>query len=360
MSKDTKNLMKVRNEAQETAAKTKLPEDWLAYKNLRNTITAKLRQEKKAWEENKLNDKQHDPGTLWSNVKSWLSWGNSGPPSKLSQDGVIITSPARLAWTMNNFFITKVRQLRSRIPATETDPLDKLRQVLRNRQCTFDLSPVTEDEVLKIISKLKNSKSTGTDFISTWIIKLVSRELLPVITHIVNLSIASGEFPVQWKLAKVVPLLKKGDPLIPKNYRPVALLPIFSKILERAVFQQLVKYLDSNNLLSPDHHGSRQGHNTATALIQMYDQWLEQVDDDKMVGVMMIDLSAAFDMVDHDILLQKLELFGLSDEVLSWFRSYLSDRSQVVCVDGCLSPPLGLDWGPSGAYTWSTMIYSLY
>ena len=207
-----------------------------------------------------------------------------------------------------------------------------MRQVLRNRQCTFDLSPVTEDEVLKIISKLKNSKSTGTDFISTWIIKLVSRELLPVITHIVNLSIASGEFPVQWKLAKVVPLLKKGEPLIPKNNHPVALLPIFSKILERAVFQQLVKYLDSNNLLSPDHHGSRQGHNTATALIQMYDQWLEQVDNEKMVGVMMIDLSAAFDMVDHNILLQKLELFGLSDGVLSWFRSYLSDRSQVDCV----------------------------
>ena len=110
---------------------------------------------------------------------------------------------------------------------------------------------------------------------------------------------------------------------MPKNYRPVALLPIFSKILERAVFQQLVEYLDINNLLSPDHHGSRQGHSTATALIQMYDQWLDQVDDGMMVGVMMIDLSAAFDMVDHDLLLKKLELFGLNEGALAWFRSYL-------------------------------------
>ena len=72
----------------------------------------------------------------------------------------------------------------------------------------------------------------------------------------------------------------------------------------------------------------------------MYDQWLEQVDDGKMVGVMMIDLSAAFDMVDHNLLLGKLELFGLNENTLAWFRSYLSGRSQVVCVDGCLSPPL--------------------
>ena len=116
-------------------------------------------------------------------------------------------------------------------------------------------------------------------------------------------------------------------PLIAKNYRPVALLSIFSKVLERAVFQQLVEYLDTNNLLSPDHHGSRQGHNTAMALIQMYDQWLEHVDDGKMVGVMMIDISAAFDMVDHAILIEKLKIVGLTEGTFAWFRSYLSDRS---------------------------------
>ena len=360
MSASTKDLLKVRNTAQETAARTKHPEDWLAYKNLRNTATAKMRQEKKIWEEHKLNDTQHDPGTLWRNVKSWLSWGNAGPPSKLFLDGIMITSPARLAWSMNNFFINKVRQLRARIPHTESDPLAKLKEMFRHRHCTLGLRPVTPDEVSKIISNLKNSKSTGSDFISTWIVKLVSKEILPAITHVVNLSISNEEFPVQWKLAKVVPLLKKGDPLIAKNYRPVALLPIFSKILERAVFQQLVEYLDSNNLLSPDHHGSRQGHNTATALIQMYDQWLEHVDDGRMVGVMMIDLSAAFDMVDHDLLLGKLELFGLTEGTLSWFRSYLSGRSQAVCVDGCLSPPLELDCGVPQGSILGPLLYILF
>ena len=165
------------------------------------------------------------------------------------------------------------------------------------------------------------------------------KDILPAVTHIVNLSIAQSEFPSIWKLSKVVPLLKKGDPLAPQNYRPVALLPVFSKILEKVVFLQLVEYLDTNGLLHSNHHGSRNNHNNATALIQMYDQWMEEVEEGMMVGVMMIDLSAAFYMVDHVLLLRKLELFGLDENTLKWVSSYLSQRCQSVCVDGCLSPP---------------------
>ena len=167
---------------------------------------------------------------------------------------------------MNNFLLTKVNLLRDSIPDSNTDPLAKLREFMQGRQCYFSLRPVKPDEIEKMMSGLKNSKSSGIDLIITWIIKLVAREVLPAVTHIVNLSIMQSKFPSIWKLAKVVPLLKKGDPLTAKNYRPVALLPIFSKILEKAVFLQLVEYLDTKSLLSPNHHGSRQGHNTATAV----------------------------------------------------------------------------------------------
>ena len=106
---------------------------------------------------------------------------------------------------------------------------------------------------------------------------MVAGRIVAPLTHVINLSISTSQFPAIWKVAKVVPLLKKGDALNPKNYRPVALLPIFSKVLERVVFNQMVKYLDTNKLLNPNHHGSRHGHSTATALIQMYDEWLEEV-----------------------------------------------------------------------------------
>ena len=213
---------------------------------------------------------------------------------------------------------------------------------MEHKNCKMQYKPVSPGDFLKIIKGLKNSKSTGIDYIDTAVIKLAARDILPAVTHIVNLSLSQSTFPCIWKHAKVIPLLKKDDPLMAKNYRPVALLPILSKILEKAVFLQLVEYLDTYNLLSPNHHGSRRSHNTSTALIQMYDQWIEEMEDGKLVGIMMIDLSAAFDMVDHQLLLKKLELFGLEEGVILWMLSYLSGRSQSVFIDGYISAPLSI------------------
>ena len=120
--------------------------------------------------------------------------------------------------------------------------------------------------------------------IDTSIIKLVKAEILPAVTHILNLSITTRKFPSAWKKSKVVPLHKKEDPLNPKNYRPVAIVPILSKILERVVFNQMLEYLNQNNLLHPNHHAYRAQHNTTTALIQMYDSWLQAVESGQLAG----------------------------------------------------------------------------
>ena len=203
-------------------------------------------------------------------------------------------------------------------------------------------------------------KSSGVDYIDTATVKLVAKEILPAITHIINLSISQSTFPTMWKYAKVVPLLKKGDPLLAKNYRPVALLPIFSKVLEKAVFKQIVEYLDENKLLSHNHHGSRSGLSTATALVQMYDQWVQEVDHDKMVGVMMIDLSAAFDMVDHSLLVEKLTMFGLDENAVEWCRSYLLGRYQSVLIDGKMSPPVAIQFGVPQGSILGPLLYIIY
>ena len=228
-----------------------------------------MRLEKRSWEKDKMDNTQHSSSTLWKNIKSWLNWGNSGPPSKLFYNGTMVTKPPRVATIMNEFFLSKIVKLQQRIPSSDSDPFYRLREVLQNRRCIFSLRPVSPEEVRKIIAGLKNTKSTGMDYINTWVIKLIATDIVPAVTHIVNLSITKQEFPQSWKIAKVVPLLKRGDPFQPENYRPVSLLPIFSKILERAVFKQLVHYLESNQLLNPNHHGCRQGHITATAILQM-------------------------------------------------------------------------------------------
>ena len=139
------------------------------------------------------------------------------------------------------------------------------------------------------------------------------------------------------KSAKVVPLLKKGDALNPQNYRPVALLPAFSKILEKVIFKQIVEYVELNALLHPSHHGSRAQHNTSTALVEMYSEWIDAIENGKPAGAMLLDLSAAFDLVNHSILLQKFELLGFSTQAVDWCRSYLDGRRQCVYLDGHFS-----------------------
>ena len=157
-------------------------------------------------------------------MKNWLGWKTGGPPTKLVIEGELKSKPKELADCMNNFFVNKVTNLRNTIPPCSQDPLDRVKEIMKNRTCSFKLESVHSDEIKEIINNMKYSESCG--------LKLVSDELTPSITHIVNLSITRNNFPSLWKTSKVIPLFKKEDATLPKNYRPVSLLPMLSKILE--------------------------------------------------------------------------------------------------------------------------------
>ena len=196
--------------------------------------------------------------------------------------------------------------------------------------------------------------------IDTHIVKLIKTEILPAITHVINLSISSKKFPTAWKKSKVVPLHKKGDTLNPKNYRPVAIVPILSKILERIIFNQMIQYLNQNNLLHPNHHAYRAEHNTTTTLVRMYDGWVQAVEAEQLAGACMLDMSAAFDLVDHELLIQKLAIYGFDDNFLGWIRSYLSDRSQCVIIEGSLSKLLPVDTGVPQGSILGPLLYTIF
>ena len=161
-------------------------------------------------------------------------------PSQLFYEGKLENKPNKIANIMNKFFIDKVKKIRESITKHQNDPLFTLKKLMRNRNSQFSLQYVYPDTVNKIISSLKNSKSCGMDYIDTYTIKLIKPIILPALTHIINLSIKQSEFPDLWKIAKIVPLHKKDDILNPKNYRPLAVLPVASKILERVIFLQVV------------------------------------------------------------------------------------------------------------------------
>ena len=231
---------------------------------------------------------------------------------------------------------------------------------MKNRTCVFKLTTVTLEEVETIINSLSNSSAFGLDNIYTKIVKLITSEILVVITHIVNLLIKLNRFPDSWKQIKIIPLHKKDDMLNPKNYRPVALVPVLSKILERAVLNQMIKYLETNRIIHPNSHAYRQHHNTETALISMYDNWVRAVDRGELCGVVCIDQSAAFDVVSHDILLAKLELYGFGQAELDWISSYLSGRSQCVCINGEMSTLLPIDHGVPQGSILGPLLFTLY
>ena len=298
----------------------------------------------------KLTDFGKDTSAIWKNIKNWLGWTSGGPPTKLLSNGKMFSKPSDLANIMNSFFINKVKNLRENLPTNVKDPLLLPKKLMKSRNCNFILKSVHPDDIKKMIANLKNSKSCGSDNIDTYVLKLAQDELTPVITHIVNLSIEQKVFPSQWKTAKVIPLHKKEEKIYPKNFRPVSLLCIFSKILERAVFAQVVDYLESNNLLHPSHHGFRSKHNTTTALAQMFEVWLEAFDDNEISAVILLDMSAAFDVVDHNILLKKLAIYGFDTNLVDWMTSYLSNRKQSVYIDGAFSDFLAIEAGvPQGS-----------
>lgn len=253
---------------------------------------------------------------------------------------------------MNNFYIEKVQTIRENLPEARIDPLHELRKQMRDSNKQFSIKPVHPDLILKILTGLRNSKAAGVDHMDTYVLKLITSEITPAITHIVNLSITNSTFPNIWKHAKIIPLFKPGakDQLSAKSYRPVALLPVVSKVLERVVFMQIVEYMDNNGLFHPNHHGFRSLHSTTTAMIQMYDSWVEAVGRKEMAGVAMIDQSAAFDCVDHGILREKLHLYGFDAGALAWVTDYLSHREQSCYVESFLSPPLAVSVGvPQGS-----------
>ena len=222
--------------------------------------------------------------------------------------------------------------------------------------------PLTVSEVRSLIMS-SPTKSSPRDPIPTFILKKFSDVLAPSITKLVNMSLALGVFPDEMKLALVTPLLKKPT-LSPEeldNYRPVSNLSFLSKLIERAVVKQLVSHLCDFNLFVPVQSAYRAHHSTETALIRVMNDLLVAVDEGDAVILTLLDQSAAFDTIDHLVLLERLKVrFGVDGAALRWFESYLSDRRQSVSVSGVCSEPVYLRFGVPQGSVLGPILYILY
>ena len=208
----------------------------------------------------------------------------------------------------------------------------------------------TVAEILKIIKSLKNSNSLGYDDFPTRFIKLSASQIAPALEQIFNLSIKTGVYPDILKIAKVIPIFKKGAPTSINNYRPISILSPINKIFEKILYARLIKYINKSKLLYKYQYGFRKNHSTEQALIELVDQIRLSIGERQMTCGIFIDLSKAFDTVNHQILLDKLEHYGIRGHALELFKSYLSNRKQYVHIEKCKSQTRPISCGvPQGS-----------
>ena len=194
----------------------------------------------------------------------------------------------------------------------------------------FDVSCV---EVANVIHSLKNS-SAGHDEFPTFVGKQCVDSFIDPLTFLINFSLRSGVFPSELKLARVVPIFKAGDSSALTNYRPISVLTFFAKVFEKVVYNKILDFISDHNVLYDHRYGFRKGRSTQHAIITLVDRITKSQDMGDIVIAILIDLKKAFDTVDHKILLRKLYAYGIRGNMLKWFESYLSHRTQYVVFDG--------------------------
>ena len=192
------------------------------------------------------------------------------------------------------------------------------------------LDAVTEKEVEIEINNLNGNKSSGHDEITPNLVKKISKFTVKPLTYIYNQSLLTGVIPNDLKIALVTPVFKANNKEEFSNYRPISVLPCFSKILEKIMYKRALKYLDKHNMLFQSQYGFRKKHSTNLATIELMTKILQAIDNNEYTIGVFLDLAKAFDTVNHEILLTKLEHYGIRGIALEWFKNYLTNRKQIV------------------------------
>lgn len=237
----------------------------------------------------------------------------------------IINKPTEISETFNKFFINIANSFQN-----NNNKNDKQSRKLPNINQSMFLQPCCEKEVEKTIWSLNNTKSVGFDDIATHILKSCAPIISPVIQHLINLSFGQGTFPEKLKRSIVKPLHKKGDKTDLSNYRPITLISNLSKVFEKIMHRRLMSYIQKNLIIKQEQNGFQKGKSTTLATFTLMKNVIEYLDKHVPVSVIFFDMSKAFDFVNHELLIQKCNYYGIRGVVNDWITSYLSNREQCV------------------------------
>ena len=329
------------------------PEFSAAETNLKtfNRILSKsIRQTKHSYYDNLLTKHKNDTKKMWETIHNVmnLSKNKCDFPEFFRINNNHISCKKAIAENFNNFFVNIGPVLASKLEKVNHNEFQKY--LINPTQHQFEFKNINENDIAQVFRELKSKSSSDIEGLSMKIVKLVSNKLCFPLSIVVNQSLSTGIFPQSLKTAKVTPIFKKDDNSVLSNYRPISLLPVLSKIFEKVVHKQLETYFSKNNLLFTSQHGFRRNHSTETATLEFIDKIFKHLDENRTPISIFLDLSKAFDTLDHDILLQKLAFYGVQNSALAWFKNYLTNRYQCVDFLNYISPKLPITTGvPQGS-----------
>jgi hypothetical protein len=259
---------------------------------------------------------------IWKIVKESTA-PNKETAWKLKEGENVMEDESEIADIFKEHFISKIASLKEGFDKGYVkEPLDKLKKKMACKNLKFELKQVSEKVVEKAMKGMNKKKSSWTDGLGQDKLVLATEILKIPLTRIINSSIENGEFPAEWKEALII--LKKGDRENKENYRPVSCLAVASKVLEKVVCNQIMRFMKVHGLLPDNQHGFREKRSTMTALSEMQRDWSSNTDRKEKTGILLWDLSAAYNTLDTDLLCLKLAIYGFSDKSCRWiFKTHV-------------------------------------
>ena len=346
MTDHIRGLITLRNNLKQIAVSDNMDISWRQFKVLRNYLRKLMEVTKVVYVNNQV-DNAEDSKEMWRLIKAMgMNAEDRNTPMKIKVNGTLTSDPKVVAEHLNNFFLEKVNKIREVTPPDPDLALDYTRQYIGDKVINqMEFTMVNNEDIIKVIAGLKNTGALGVDQIPTGILKRFKGVLAPYICFIVNKAMYTQQYPTMWKCGVVSPVPKKGDLTEDKNWRPVTLLCSMSKIIETVMNKQIKAHLKRHGLIPDAQHAYQEAKSTITAWADLDIFINMSLSKKKLVGALLLDMSAAFNLVSKEVIVPKLKMLGLGPQAANLINSYLSGRVNVTKVAGYFSRQISVPTG---------------